>query len=103
MAEVVLHARAVSDIEEIVKYLLEHADATIAETVRTHLLARAARLGTHVQLGVGSSHPSIRILSPAKYPYRIYFTRTSERVVVLHIRHTARQLPQDLAQLLDQP
>jgi plasmid stabilization system protein ParE len=34
MTEVVLHERAVNDIEEIVRYLLEHADADVAEMTR---------------------------------------------------------------------
>jgi plasmid stabilization system protein ParE len=101
MAEVVFHARAANDLDDIVRYLLGHAGAATAERVRTHLLARAAKLGTLEQLGIRSSHSSIRLLSPAKYPYRFYFTRTTERVVVLHIRHSARDLPKDLAQLLD--
>lgn len=100
MAEVVFHARAAGDLEEIVRYLLERAGSKSADVVRRHLLARAARLGAQVQLGVRSSHASIQILSPAKYPYRFYFTRTSDRVVILHIRHTARELPDDLAKLL---
>lgn len=100
MAEVVFHARAAEDLDEIVRYILEHAGAEAAEMVRVHLLARAAKLGTLEQRGVRSSHPAIRILSPAKYPYRYYFTRVTGRVVDLHIRHSARDLPNDLSQLL---
>jgi plasmid stabilization system protein ParE len=100
MAEVDFHARAADDLDQIVRYLLGLAGAETAEMVRAHLLARAAKLGTLEQPGIRSSHPSIRILSPTKLPYRFYFTRTTERVVVLHIRHTARDLPKDLAQLL---
>jgi plasmid stabilization system protein ParE len=101
MAEVAFHARAANDLFEIVRHLLEHAGLDSAEIVRRHLIARAAKLGTQVQLGVQSSHPAISVLSPSKYPYRLYFTRTSERVVILHIRHTARDLPKHLARLLD--
>ena len=44
-------------------------------------------------LGIASSHAGIRVLSPAKYPYRIYFSVIDGAVVILHIRHTRRALP----------
>jgi plasmid stabilization system protein ParE len=47
-------------------------------------------------MGVATSERKIRILAPIRYPYRVYYTVQGNEVIVLHIRHTARQRPQDL-------
>jgi plasmid stabilization system protein ParE len=47
-------------------------------------------------MGTASSSPEIRILAPTRYPYRIYYTVQRNEVAILHIRHTARQAPEDL-------
>lgn len=88
-----LHRRARADLREIRDYVTKAADPNVAEHVRLHLLTRILRLGQHPKLGVASSDPAIRVLSPSKYPYRIYFTVLADSIVILHIRHTARRLP----------
>jgi toxin ParE1/3/4 len=88
--KVQLHRRAETDLDGIKSYLLEHTSPVVAEKVRTHLRERIVRLAQNPNLGIATSHPQIRILSPGRYPYRIYFTRTPDAVVILHIRHTAR-------------
>jgi toxin ParE1/3/4 len=85
-----LHARALADLLEIKRYLTEHASPEVAERVRIHLRSRIAQLGD-TRLGIATSHPAVRVLSPGKYPYRIYFTFTDEVVVILHIRHSSRR------------
>ena len=89
-----LHRRARADLAAIKAYLMREAGARSAERVRTHLNARILRLSRHPNLGITSDEPGIRILSPAKYPYRIYFTVTGDTVIVLHIRHTSLPLPE---------
>jgi toxin ParE1/3/4 len=91
--KVKLHARARRDLVEIRHYLRLSAGPESAERVRLHIKERIARLGTSPQIGIASSEPDIRILSPTLYPYRIYFTVTLDAVVVLHVRHTSRRLP----------
>lgn len=93
-----LRPRAVADLADIRMYLLEHASEQAADRVRRHLLRRLETLQKNPRLGIASSREGIRILSPSKYPYRIYFTLTDKAVVVLHIRHTSRRLP-DLRRL----
>jgi toxin ParE1/3/4 len=88
--KVQLHARARRDLAEMRDYVLDTVGPDSAERVRSHLRSRIARLGQLPQIRIASSDPEIKILSPAEYPYRIYFTRTVNEVVVLHIRHTAR-------------
>jgi len=43
-----------------------------------------------------SGNPEVRVLAPTGYPYRIYYTIQGYEIVILHIRHTARQAPDDL-------
>jgi plasmid stabilization system protein ParE len=49
-------------------------------------------------LGRSTATPEVRLLSLARYPYRIYYTVTAVAVVILHIRHSARLDP-DLGEL----
>ena len=93
-----LDAQAKRDLLEIRSHLIQHAGITVAERVREHLRQRINRLRDLPLMGVVTSEPAIRILPPTRYPYRIYYTLTSEAVVILHIRHTARRDP-DLDEL----
>ena len=88
-----LRPRAVEDLRQIRDYILDQAGERAAEVVRKHLMTRFEKLRRKPNLGIASSHPAIRILSPIKYPYRIYFTVVDQSVVILHIRHTSRPLP----------
>ncbi len=89
-----LHARARADLRAIRDYLLEHAGPRPAERVRLHLKARMALLSQSPNIGTQTSIPQIRILPPTRYPYRIYYTVVADAVIILHIRHTARQAPE---------
>ena len=89
-----LHARARTDLRAIRDYLLEHAGPRPAERVRLHLKDKIALLSESPNIGTQTSIPQIRILSPTRYPYRIYYTIAADAVIVLHIRHTARQTPE---------
>ena len=89
--DLVLRRRAVRDLEQIQERLLDRAGEQAADNVRRHLAMRIERLRSKPDLGIFSDHPDVRILSPTKYPYRIYFMTTDMAVVILHIRHTARR------------
>lgn len=90
-------ARAIQDLREIRAYIAAHGSSAAAGRVRRHLEVRADRLRTHPYMGPPSSNPEIRILAATRYPYRIYYTVQGNDVVILHIRHTARQPPGDLS------
>jgi plasmid stabilization system protein ParE len=87
---------AIQDLREIGQYIAAHGSRAAANRVRRHLKTRADRLRTNPRLGVASINPNIRILNPIRYPYRIYYTVQGGDVVILHIRHTSRQAPDDL-------
>ena len=89
-----LHSRARRDLIEIRDFIRQTIGPESAERVRRHLKERLERLGRLPQLGIASTEPGIRVLSPGLYPYRIYFTLTHDAVVILHIRHTSRLEPE---------
>jgi toxin ParE1/3/4 len=86
-------ARALRDLRAMDTYLrsrspqgadavLRNIEATIDLIVRHPLCER--------KLAV---RPRVRSLSVARYLYRIYYSTDVERVLILHIRHTARRPP----------
>ena len=88
-----LDTQAGSDLAEIRSYLTANTSPAIAERVRKHIRVRINRLTRNPHLGVITTVPEIRILPPTRYPYRIYYTVTTDAVVILHIRHTSRRKP----------
>jgi toxin ParE1/3/4 len=92
--KVQLHRRARRDLADIARYLVENAGEASAERVRLHLRAKIGRLARFPMLGIATTEPDIRVLPPTKYPYRVYYTVTDTAVIVLHVRHTARELPE---------
>lgn len=91
-----LDERAKADIEDIRAYIAQHGSLEFANRVRDHLKTRIALLRRMPLLGRLAARSEIRILAPARYPYRIYYTIQSDTVVILHIRHTSRDAPRGL-------
>ncbi len=85
--------QAINDLIEIRDYILEHASEAAANRVRAHFRDRFHRLKITPSLGISSTDANVRVLSPTKYPYRIYFTVQGDTIVILHIRHTSRRSP----------
>ena len=86
-------AQALQDIREIHRYIAANSSKAAAGRVRHHFKARARMLLRNPRMGVESSQPGVRILQPTRYPYRIYYTVRGDEIVILHIRHTSRQVP----------
>ena len=85
--------QALTDLAAIRDYLIAEAGTVIAERVRTHLRNRMESLRHNPRIGVRASEPDIRVLPPARYPYRIYYTILPNAIVILHVRHSARRDP----------
>ncbi|MBI4724861.1 MAG: type II toxin-antitoxin system RelE/ParE family toxin [Rhodomicrobium sp.] len=88
-----LDVQAVNDLTAIRAYLLTEAGPATAERILSHLQKRIGTLRYNPRPGVKTTEPDIRILPAARYPYRVYYTITSEAVVILHVRHSARSDP----------
>jgi len=85
-----LSTRARDDLRHIRSYLLENAGSGAAERVRLYLRDRIHRLGTSPYIGVKTLHPDVRLLPPGRYPCRIFYSIEADAVVILHVRHSAR-------------
>ena len=82
--------RALSDLREIRAYLIERSPAG-ADRVRSHLMETVERLADFPFLGRATDEAGVRVLSLTRYPYLVFYSVVSGEVVILHIRHGARQ------------
>jgi plasmid stabilization system protein ParE len=82
--------RALSDLEQVREYLVE-LSPTGAERVRVHLVETINRLTDFPFLGRATDAPGVRVLALARYPYLIFYSVIMEYVVILHVRHGARE------------
>lgn len=82
--------RALSDLGEIRDYLVARSP-TGAERVRRHILATVERLSDFPGLGRETDEPGVRVLPLTRYPYLIFYSVMKGDVVILHIRHGARE------------
>lgn len=83
-------ARALADLVEIRDYLIERSPAG-AERIRLHLVETIGRLSYFPFLGRATDEPKVRVLPLTRYPYLIFYTAIGDEVVILHVRHGARE------------
>ncbi|MFM9941574.1 MAG: type II toxin-antitoxin system RelE/ParE family toxin [Hyphomicrobiaceae bacterium] len=84
--------RAIADLAEIRRYIALH-DPAAAERVRLHIRNRIQLLKRFPDVSRPTDFAGVRVLAPTRYPYRIYFARFPDAIVILHIRHTSRKAP----------
>jgi addiction module RelE/StbE family toxin len=82
--------RALNDLGEIRSYLTQHSPLG-AERVRVHIAETIDRLSDFPRLGRATDEPDVRVLPLTRYPYVIFYSVVSSEVVILHIRHGARE------------
>lgn len=87
-----LSPRALADMTGIRDYLLplspmgaESVRAALADTIE--LLRQFPRAGRETDIA------GVRVIPVVRYPYLVYHVVLGEEVVVLHIRHSARDAP----------
>jgi plasmid stabilization system protein ParE len=83
--------RAVNDIIEIAGYLAER-NPIAARAVELRLRAAAELLCQFPAMGRRvEQRPEVRVLPAGRFPYLIFYSVTPDEVVILHIRHGARE------------
>jgi addiction module RelE/StbE family toxin len=90
--------RAVADLSEIGSYLAErnpNAAAVVERKIHKviELIAEFPASGRLV-----GARPAVRVMPLATYPFLIFYTTLENELIVLHIRHAARE-PIDPADL----
>jgi toxin ParE1/3/4 len=82
--------RALSDIEAIRDYLIKRNPAG-AERVRVHIVETIERLSDFPFLGRATDEVGVRVLPLTRYPYLVFYSVVNDTVVILHVRHGARE------------
>lgn len=82
--------RALADLATIRDYLIERSPSG-AERVRVHLVETIERLADFPFLGRQTDEPNVRVLVLTRYPYLVFYAVVGDDVVVLHVRHGARE------------
>lgn len=85
-----LDVQAWDDFSAMREHLVAEVGTAAADRVRDHLRKRMEALRHNPELGVRTNDPDFRILPPARYPYRIYYTVTGEAIIILHMRSARR-------------
>ena len=83
--------RAVTDLAEIGDYLAErnpNAAAAVEQRIRTivELIALFPASGRMLE-----ERTAVRVIPLGNYPYRIFYTTSGDELIILHIRHGARE------------
>lgn len=85
---------ALTELDNIFRYISERSPGA-AKTVVMHIEALVAQLEQFPARGRYTDADEVRAISVVRYPYLILYAIdvTAGQVVILHIRHTARQSP----------
>lgn len=89
---VVYSRRAIADLEHIASYYTAVADPAIAQAVENRIqlvIERISRVPESAQVVL--QRPNVRVVPLIRYPYKIFYRLSAERIEILHIRHTSRR------------
>ena len=84
--------RALADLTDIRTYLVERS-LQGAERVRSQIAATIDLLSSFPMIGRTTDEPGVRVVELTRYPYRIFHVVEADALVILHIRHSAREYP----------
>jgi plasmid stabilization system protein ParE len=83
---------AVSELEDIFRFLAQRnprAAAAFAKRVKDMVVL----LAQYPFSGREADEAGVRVASMVRYPFLVFYTVTADEVVILNVRHTARQWP----------
>jgi plasmid stabilization system protein ParE len=83
---------ALGELEDIFSYLFERNPAA-AKAVAARVRDIAALLAEYPFLGHEADEPSVRVAPLIRYPFLVFYTVNEDEIVVLNVRHAARQRP----------
>ena len=83
--------RARNDIEEIYSYIAKE-DPRAAKRVKVAILATVKLVASRPYIGIKNARASdLRSRLVSRYPYRVHYFVLNQEILILHIRHGARQ------------
>jgi plasmid stabilization system protein ParE len=83
---------ALSELEDIFGFLSER-NPSAATAVARRVKDIAALLADFPLSGREVDESGVRIASMVRYPFLVFYTVTTDEVVILNVRHAARQWP----------
>lgn len=81
--------KALTELEEVLSFIEERSPSG-AHSVQRRLKTIIELLPHHPYLGQKSSDPRLRRLVVAPYPYLVFYEVTEAEVIVIGVRHAAR-------------
>jgi toxin ParE1/3/4 len=89
--KVVYTEDALKDLDAIAEWLIVHYPA-VAPAVERRIRSIVAHIARWPESSRRSARrPGVRVVPLGRYPYRIFYRVTDNRVEILHIHHAARQ------------
>jgi len=82
--------KALAELADILAFIAERSPQG-ARNVQGRIQAIAALLAQYPQCGQLTSESGLRRIAAPPYPYLIFYEVTSEGVVVIGVRHAARE------------
>jgi addiction module RelE/StbE family toxin len=83
---------ALIEIDEIFEYISER-NASAAKRVVARVEQTIRNLGDFPEMAQASDEPGVRRMPVSRYPFIVLYTISADEVVILHVRHGARQWP----------
>jgi plasmid stabilization system protein ParE len=83
---------AADEIDEIFDYIAER-DRSAALRVVARVRQIIGMLADFPDVAQMSDEPGVRRIPVGRYPFLIFYTVDENEVVILHVRHAARQWP----------
>lgn len=86
--------RARADIADIHQYIAQHNTTAAAAVVR-QICETSQLLSRHPGLGRETDISGVRVLPTARYPYVVYHRVLGDQLIVIHVRHGRRDMPEE--------
>ncbi len=83
---------AIGELDDILRYLSERNPAA-ATAVARRVKDIATLLADYPLSGREVDESGVRIASLVRYPFLVFYTVSADEVVILNVRHAARQWP----------
>lgn len=85
-------ATALIEVKEIFAYLSER-NQTAAKRVVARVEQTIQNLADFPEMAQEADEPGTRRMPVGRYPFIVFYTIENDEVVILHVRHGARQWP----------
>jgi addiction module RelE/StbE family toxin len=83
---------ALAELGDIFSYIAQYNRVAAAQVV-ARVEEAAARLARFPQMGTPKYRAGVRMIALQRYPFLIFYTVEADEVLILSVRHAARERP----------